>query len=212
MESHEAASAADPTRLRAFVESVRECVGQLPTLLSQYRGDDEAFEETVAEIDAIESQCDATVRSLRHSLVSGVDGATNAGTLQLLDDIDRIVSRTERFAKELAAIRPALPVSVAGTLLDMARATVEATEMLVGAIETRWLQTSPDDIGGQCQRVRTLERECDERKYELLERLFGDPRVDDPKLLKEFVTAFDEIPNAVEDAADRLLYVPRDGW
>ncbi|GAA0661528.1 DUF47 domain-containing protein [Natronoarchaeum mannanilyticum] len=197
----------DNERLRAFFESVRECVNLLPTLMSQYRRDDEAFAETVDRIDAIESRCDSLVRGLRHELVTTDAAGSSAGrTLQLLDDADRIVSRAECFAKELAAIRPDLPVSVDGALLDMARTTSKATELFVDAIDEEMLLRSGDRISGRCQRVRTLERECDERKYELLDRLFHDPRVDDPLLLKEFVTTFDEIPNAVEDAADRLLY------
>ena len=200
----------DPDRLRTFFESVRECVDLLPTLLTQYRRDADAFAETVDRIDAIESRCDSLVRGLRHELVTGEAPDPSAGgTLQLLDDADRIVSRAERFAKELAAIRPELPVPVDGTLLDLARTTSEATGLFVGAVDEELCSRSGEQLSGRCQRVRTLERECDERKYELLDRLFHDPRVDDPLLLKDLVTTFDEIPNAVEDAADRLLYVRR---
>jgi len=207
MASQDGTATRDSDRLRTFFDSVRECVELLPTLLSQYRRDDEGFAETVERIDAIESRCDSLVRGLRHELVT-TDAADSAAgrTLQLLDDADRIVSRGERFAKELAAIRPELPVAVDGVLLDMARAASEATGLFVDAVDEQLLRRSESRISGRCQRIRTLERECDERKYELLDRLFHDPRVDDPLLLKDLVTTFDEIPNAVEDAADRLLY------
>jgi len=210
MVSHGGTAMDDPDRMRTFLESVRECVDLLPTLLTQYRRDADAFAETVDRIDAIESRCDSLVRGLRHELVTGEAPDPSAGgTLQLLDDADRIVSRAERFAKELAAIRPELPVPVDGTLQDLARTASEATALFVGAVDEELLGRSGEQLSGRCQRVRTLERECDERKYELLDRLFHDPRVDDPLLLKDLVTTFDEIPNAVEDAADRLLYVRR---
>ncbi len=210
MVSHGGTAMDDPERMRTFFESVRECVDLLPTLLTQYRRDADAFDETVDRIDAIESRCDSLVRGLRHELVTGEAPDPSAGgTLQLLDDADRIVSRAERFAKELAAISPELPVPADGTLLDLARTASEATALFVGAVDEELLGRSGEQLSGRCQRVRTLERKCDERKYELLDRLFHDPRVDDPLLLKDLVTTFDEIPNAVEDAADRLLYVRR---
>jgi len=210
MASQDGSATGYDERLRSFFESVHECIELLPTLLSQYRRDDEGFAETVERIDAIESRCDSLVRGLRHELVTTDATGSSAGrTLQLLDDADRVVSRAERFAKELAAIRPELPVSVDGVLLDMARTAGEATELFVGAVDEELLHRSGNRVRGRCQRIRTLERECDERKYELLDRLFHDPRVDDPLLLKDLVTTFDEIPNAVEDAADRLLYTRR---
>ncbi len=210
-----ARTAAVVDRGRSFATGLRDCVAELPAAIDG-SDDPETLAPIVDRVHHLESRCDDLAREIRRLVADGI-APTFAGAYLVADDLvavvstsDLVASRAERFLTELAAIGPDLSRAERAALREMAALAAEATTVFSRALEAYLLRVATGeavDVAYSLDRVRTLERDCDDRKYAFLERTFADGT--DPAALvrKDLVTALDGVANAAEDAADELVAV-----
>lgn len=203
-------------QLRPLTDTAAECVSLLPTALGRYAEDDPRFEDVCDRIGALESECDSQVRTVRSSLAEQPAAFTERylfapDLLGVVYQIDRVASVSEQFVAELEAIEPALGTSTLRTLAEHARRSAVAADRLHAALDAT--------VGGgdaavppgvdetlapreHVDAIRATESACDQLKYELLSD--ADGPAGSVLLVRQFAVTLDAVPNAIEDAADRL--------
>jgi uncharacterized protein Yka (UPF0111/DUF47 family) len=201
-------------RTDACVDAVEECVALLPAVLDRY-GDPEGVDAAVAALGDAESRCDDRCRDLqRHLSASLVPSFTgyylrNADLVSLVSTLDAVTTAAERFGKEFGATDPTLDPASVEAFRAHAATTVEATALFSEAAR-RYVDALDGDAApafdGAIVRIRELEEDCDDLKYALVERSFERHDPAPAHVRKDLAVTADAVPNAVEDAADHLVY------
>lgn len=190
--------------LRELTDTARECVATLPTAIHYYAAGDPGFADAVDRISTLESRCDEQVQSIRRSIAEADPAFTDAylfapDVIELAYDVDRIASESEQFAQELAAIEPTLPPAAEQSTIEHARRSAAACNRLHRGLEAALDGRS---CGGEVDAVRAAESACDRLKYETMAGASGP--AGSVIVVRQFVVTLDAVPNAIEDAADRL--------
>lgn len=203
-------------QLRPLTDTAAECVALLPTAIEHYATGDPAFADIADRVGALESRCDSQVRSFRASLSDQPADFTGQylhapDLLDVVYRVDRIASATEQFVAELGAIEPALGDATLDTLAEHARRSAAAADRLHAALDATVAGEDASVPPGvdetleprdHVDAIRATESACDRLKYELLGEAEGP--AGSVLLVRQFAVTLDEIPNAVEDAADSL--------
>jgi uncharacterized protein Yka (UPF0111/DUF47 family) len=208
-------------RTGEYLQQVETATGELETLLSQYGDDPAAFEATLADLRGLESECDVAIGDLR-SLVGSSRDPNFTGLYLMSDAIvefyetaDTIVNGAEQFGNELAAMNPDLSEPLSDDLREMAGFAHEATIHLSRAGTTQFENLThperPADISREAEQIRATESRCDDAKYRALDRAFTSREPVDALTVRALTNQLDEVTNAVEDAADRLVYMSHKG-
>lgn len=190
--------------LRTLTETATECVSLLPTAIRRYADDDPDFDDAVERLSTLESRCDEQVQSFRRSIADAGPAFSDAylfapDLLDLAYDVDRIASESEQFVQELAAIEPSLSLAAEKSTIEHARRSAAACDRLRRSVDVA-LDDRP--CGDGVDAIRAAESACDRLKYETITGAAGPPgRV---LMIREFAVTLDAVPNAIEDAADRL--------
>lgn len=200
-----------------YLQQVETATGELEHLLSQYGNDPATFESTLLDLRALESKCDARVGDLR-SLVGNSIDPTFTGVYRMshafvdfYETTDAVVNNAEQFGNELAAMRPDLSTDLARYLRQMAGFANEATVHLSRAGTTHFENLTTTgrsvDISRQAEQIRAIEGRCDDAKRRALDRAFTSMEPADALTVRALTSGLDDVTNAVEDAADRLVYM-----
>lgn len=197
-----------------YVADVTACTGTLAPALEQYGTDSEAFTASVERVDALESDCDETVRELRRRMTGAVPADPPgvylmAGNLvefhALVDDVP---NRSESFLRDLSVMRPTVPADVLRGLTEAGGLAHRATEHLVAATlaytESIVRPGVTFSAGDHIERVRTLERECDDLVHDVLRDAFERRPPERALVLRELGVELAGVADAAEDAADQL--------
>lgn len=204
-------------QLRPLTDTVAECVSLLPAAVDHYAANDPAFGDIRDRIGELESRCDGQVRSLRASLADQPVAFTEQylhapDLLDVVYRVDRVAGASEQFVAELGAIQPAFGDGTLAALGEHARRSAVAADRLHAALDATVAgedasvppgvdeTLSPRD---HVDAIRATECACDRLKYELLRDADGPEG--SVLLVRQFVVTLDEVPNAVEDAADGLV-------
>lgn len=203
------------TRTDTYLQQVEATTAHLPDAVDAYGENADAFVAAVDRLSTQESECDATLRDL--STLLGESLPPNYTDVYLRADdvvrlygcLDAIPNRVERFARELASMRPELPSAVRDAFGEMAALLVEGTVILTDLADAyvESLVTSGDPIvvADEVETIVALETECDAYKYEALKAVFAECETADALLARELLLALDAAMDAVEDAAEHLL-------
>ena len=204
-----------------YLRQVETATEELEQLLSRYAHDRAAFESTLAEIRELESECDARVGDLRSLVGSSMD--PNFTGLYLMSDAlvefyetaDAVVNNAEQFGNELAAMRPDLSRDLLGDLREMAGFANEAAVHLSRAGTTQFENLTnaggSTDISREAEQIRAIEGRCDDAKRRALDRAFTSMESADALTVRALTSELDDVTNAVEDAADQLMYMSYKG-
>jgi len=208
------------TQTAAYLDRIDDCVALLPRALDEYATDG-PYRETVAEIAALESECDERVRAITSSITDA--GPDDIGLLNtrinfnesaLLDfykELDVVPNHTERIVQEVVMMRPDADTDSFRDMREMATRIVEMVAVLGDVVErfVRGLarsdatETLTEGIGT----IRGLESECDELRNHAIETAFADDGVDQPLVYRELVILLDELANTIEDLTDRMVVI-----
>ena len=209
------------TRTGQYLQRVDTATEQMVRVIEAYREADAAVEAAVGEIQDIESSCDAAVGELRSLVGSAMDPnftglyLRSTALVSFYETADAVVNEAERFATELAAMEPTLPDEIAEGLLRMAEFAGEATVHLSRATTVQLENlTTPDhsaDVSREVEQIRAVEGRCDDVKYRVLESAFASLPTGEALAVRALVNRLDAVTNAVEDAADRLVYLEHHG-
>ncbi|MFB6281956.1 MAG: DUF47 domain-containing protein [Haloferacaceae archaeon] len=206
-------------RTTACLERIDECVAALPRLLDRH-ADGEPHGRLVERIRKAESDCDREVRRI-NTLVSNAEvedlglGLThlhlNAGaTIDLYQRLDGIANAAEQFAEELAAIDPPRSPAVLDRLCEMAEIAARTVPVLARAV-TGYTEALCDpyasvDLGGEIRRIRAAEDECDDLRHDAVAAAFADD-APAPTVHRELAHLLDAVVDAMEDVADRIVWI-----
>ena len=208
---------ADEVRARTdtYLKQVEATTAHLPDAVDAYGENADAFVAAVDRLDTQESECDATLREL--STLLGESLPPNYTDVYLRADdvvrlygrIDAVPNRAERFARELASMRPDLTADTREALREMCDLVVEGTVILADLADAyvETLVTSGDSIvvADEVATIVELETACDAHKYEALQSVFETRGTADALVVRELLLALDAAMDAVEDAAEHLL-------
>jgi uncharacterized protein Yka (UPF0111/DUF47 family) len=200
-----------------YLRRVEAATEQLTVVLDAYGDEDAAFEAAVAELRDLESECDAILGDLRSLVGSSIGGDVtgvylHSGALvRFYETTDAVVNEAERVGTELAAMEPGVSDEIAAEWLRMAEFAGEAAVHLsrAGTDQVENL-VDPDravDVSREAEQIRAVESRCDEVKYRVLESAFASVPTAEALAVRALATRIDAVTNAVEDAADRLVYL-----
>jgi uncharacterized protein Yka (UPF0111/DUF47 family) len=198
-----------------FTRRVVACTRQIGPAIEQYPSDE--FARRVDRAAELESDCDELLHDLR-TLVGRRQSANFSGAfllaaevIELYTTFDDVADLTETRLCDLDAMRPDLDDSVRAALREMARLTVEATELLAAATRTYtaslYQPGGSIDVLSEVEAIRRLEARCDDHKRETLDRVFADGATVNGLVVREIVDGLDDVVNVVEETADQLLYL-----
>jgi len=205
------------TRTDAYLAAVERCLDCLPRAVAMYG--DEGFEDVARLLAERESTCDERLRALRSTLRSADPNFTHAylrasDLAALFDSVDEVPNAAEAFVRDLDAMAPALADDTQRAFAAVAADTVRATELLTGAVRTyvgAMVTPGPTPaIAEPVERVAALETECDEHRRAVCRRAFAGGPTPQALVVRELAQSLDAVPDAAEDAGDRLLFL-RDG-
>lgn len=203
------------SRTETYLQQVEATATHLPDAVDAYGEDADAFVAAVDRLSTQESECDATLREL--SSLLGESLPPNYTDVYLRADdvvrlygcLDAIPNRVERFARELASMRPDLTADTHTALQEMSALVVEGTVILTDLADAYVgsLVSSGDPIvvADEVDTIVTLETECDGYKYDALKTAFAERETADALVVRELLLALDAAMDAVEDAAEHLL-------
>jgi len=201
-------------RSNQYLSAVRECIAVLPATVLRYETDE--FETLTSRLCERESNCDAALRKLRRLCGRATPNFTGVylqagAVMELYAAVDEVPNAAEDFVRQLDAIRPTLAPQTADDLAEMAALATRATGVLADAIETyaESLVTSgpPADPRGAVEQIAALESRADDRKQRIVRRAFADGPTAPSIVVRDLTAALDETLDAVEDAADHLLFM-----
>ena len=202
-------------RTGTYLQQVETTTAHLPDAVDAYGDDADAFVATVDRLSTQESECDATLRELS-SLLGESLPPNYTGVYLRADDVvrlygclDAIPNRAERFARELASMRPDLSPDTCAALQEMSSLVVEGTVILTDLadafVETLLTAGDPIVVADEVQRIVALETDCDAYTYDALTTVFEERETADALVVRELLLALDAAMDAVEDAAEYLL-------
>lgn len=205
-------------RTGTYLTAVEDCLVVLPQALAVY-GDTQAFADATAELGRQESVCDDYRRRLCGAVGRARPEFTalylrGAELTELFTMVDAVPDAAETFVRDLDAMSPTLTGPTAERLADIAALACEANALLTEAIEAyvRALATddSPPAIADAVDRITELESQCDQYRDEIVARAFEGRSTADALVVRELVRSLDAIPDAIEDAADQLVFCRAD--
>jgi len=199
----------------AYLADVRDCVSLLPTALERY-GTDE-FGPTAQSLCERESACDASLREIRRLLGDAAPPnytevyLRTGEVMRLYAAVEAVPNATERFVRQLDTIDPDLSQSVRTEFGAMAATTVEAADLLADLTEACVVDlVGGGETGGytaEIERIAALESDCDGHRAAVVEEAFARLETAEALLVRDLAASLDAAPDAVEDAADHLLFM-----
>jgi uncharacterized protein Yka (UPF0111/DUF47 family) len=199
-----------------FLHHVTESADDLTAALDAYGTDEEAFASAVSRLVAVESACDSTLHELRRMVASEIDPSFSGAflrkrdLLELYTRVDRIPTELERFARQLRAMEPSLTDGQLATFAEMTEhisvAVRTLTTAISGFVEGLVQGGTRDDPTETVDAVAELESTCDRLKYNALAAAFERGASSQALSFRELLVCLDGAMNAVEDAADHLLF------
>ena len=206
------AGVADKTT--TYLTAVEDCLALLPRALAVY-DDAQAFTDATADLGAQESVCDEH----RRRLCGAVGRARpefpalylrGAELTELFTMVDTVPDAAETFVQDFDAMSPALTDATVRQMQDIAALAYQASELLAQAVETHVRALVTDDsappIASAVERITELESQCDQYRDEIVARAFEQQSTADALVVRELVQSLDAVPDAIEDAADQLVF------
>ncbi|WP_418286149.1 DUF47 domain-containing protein [Halorubrum sp. DTA46] len=204
----------------AYLDRIGDCVALLPQALDEYANDG-SYRETVAEIAAIESECDDRVRTITGTITNA--GPDDIGLLNtrinfnesaLLDfytELDVVPNHTERIVQEVLMMQPDAGVDSFRDMREMADLIVEMTAVLGDVVE-RFVHglarsDATETLTAGIESIRDSESACDELRNDAIETAFADGAIDQPLVYRELAILLDELANTIEDLTDRMVVI-----
>ncbi|MFB6120844.1 MAG: hypothetical protein ABEJ68_06985 [Halobacteriaceae archaeon] len=197
-----------------YLEAVLGCVRALRTGIDDYLAG-EAFDAAASRVAALEGDCDDALRDVREAVVGMPPSFSNlylrpGEAVTFFDRADEIANRAEALADDVRVMEPSLgPVD--GNVSVIAEEIVAMTETLSEAAALHFADpTGPgaaEEIRPLVGEIRERERRCDREREAALEAVFADGPTAAALATREVIVALDGVADAVEDAADHLIYV-----
>jgi uncharacterized protein Yka (UPF0111/DUF47 family) len=202
---------------RSYLDDVVDCTAGVSVVLECYGTNEVRFQQELQRVSRLESDCDDRLTDVRttvgDSMPPNFTGVyLNPGdVLELFVRIDEVANRAERFCSELAAMQPTLTDAAREDLVRIADLVAEGAKTLAAATTDlqKALCGAPVDVGirTQVRRIGELESVCDATRNKLLSDLFTGRPTSEALVVRELVDTLDGAIDAVEDAADHLVYV-----
>lgn len=204
-------------RTDAYTGSVAGTTEALADAMVVYPRDSEVLPVAKDRIDALESDCDDRLRDVRRLVGESMPPNFTEAYLRtgdLLDlyrALDTIPSRIEQFVVELAVTTPPIDRAVRACFRDMSRRIAVATERLAEVV-TAYVERlvtgdEPVHVAPEADAIATYESDCDAIRDAVVRSTFADGVDAEALFVRELVVALDGVMDAVEDAADHLLYM-----
>ena len=197
-----------------YLDDVLACVHALRSGFDEYLAGG-AIADAAARVVALESDCDDALRDVREAVVGMPASFSNlylrpGEAVTFFDRADVIANRAEAVVADVRVMKPAL-APVEAELSAAVEAVVAMVRMLADAAASHFADPTGDSATEKIRplvgEIRTRERRCDDHCGSALEALFADGPTAEALAAREVVIALDGVADAVEDAADHLLYV-----
>ena len=200
-----------------YLDQIETCLSHLPDAIDAYGDNRQAFVASVDRVRCLESDCDASVRKLRALVGDGID-PTDAEVYLRLDDVTRlydrldvIPNRAETFLRELRAAEPTMSAVTREAMqliaTDLARATSVLASVVTRYVESLTTGDTSVEIADDVQTITGIESACDDRRDRILDTVFTERSTADALLVRELLAGLDAIVDAIEDAAEHVLYM-----
>jgi len=202
------------TLAERYLDEVLACARALRTGLDDYLADGR-IDDAAARVTALESDCDDALRDVREAVVGMPPAFSNlylrpGEAVTFFDQADAIANRAECVVDDVRVMAPALG-TVEAELHGVVEEIVAMVRTLADAAALHF--ADPTGAGATAEirplvgEIRERERRCDDLRRSALEALFADGTTAPALAAREIVLGLDEVADAVEDAADHLIYV-----
>lgn len=207
----------------AYLDSLQECVGLLPTLLDEYAAGED-ITETVERIGDLESVGDRSIRSITSSITNAnpedmglLNTRLNYNQSELIEfykEIDVLANLTERIADELDMMQPPADTACFEGLSEMATHVADMLTTLEDVVErfVHGLGTTSgsDSLYDEIKAIRDMESRCDTIKNDVIRTAFAEEATAQALMYRELAILFDDLANTMEDVTDRIIVIASD--
>jgi len=200
-----------------YLDTVLDCTARVPVVVECYGTDEAAFQRERERVAGLESDCDELLADIRatvgDSMPPNFTGVyfQPGSVLELFARIDEIANHAEQFCADLAAMGPSLTEIQHADVVRMADLVVEGTERLVDATaEVRAILCeagSETTVQPQVSTIMRLESACDAVREKVVSSAFAAETTTASLVVRELAVTLDSAMDAVEDAADHLVYI-----
>ncbi|GAA0310172.1 DUF47 family protein [Halarchaeum salinum] len=205
------------TQTDTYLETIRECVDRLSTLVERYASG-ESPHDVAETIRALESECDVQKRTLS-SLVTNTSvrefGIRNSRVhlnseqlVKLYQLLDEIPNTAEQIAEDISTIDPPREQWAFQQYHEITEHARTAMATLYDAVhEFIHLLCSPTETGtitDHISDIRETESACDSIRNDIIAEAF-EGSTTQPLLYREFANNFDHLVDTMEDTTDHLV-------
>jgi predicted phosphate transport protein (TIGR00153 family) len=166
--------------------------------------DNEAFQQKLQQVDALESRADGLRRGIELALYEqSLIPDSRGDMLSLLEDLDYLINVFEENLIAHSIENPAFPRELHKELKQLLEQSALAVESLVMA--TRAFLRDANAVRDHIHKVMLYEHEADQLSLALKTRIFKSSLSLEQKAhLRYFVDKIEQVSNEAEDAADWL--------
>jgi uncharacterized protein Yka (UPF0111/DUF47 family) len=199
-----------------YFECLVDCAESVRPAVEYYGGDEDAFCGELERARRLESDCDDLLATIRTTVARSMEPNFTRvyfqpdGVLELFDRADVAANHVETFLGELAAMDPTLSVAVTTGFARMGDLVVEAIAALstaVGDLFAVPAHRTVDTVHDARETVADLESRCDTVRQKLVSEAFATRDTADALVVRQLALWLDRAMDAVEDAAERTVYL-----
>lgn len=195
--------------LAAYFDRCDECISRFEGALGLYfdQGHSEAFESSVHECHAAESQADDIRREIEHTLYGKALLPESRGDLLgLLESFDRMPNVCSGILFGMLCERTQVPQELRSDIARLAALNMEAYRLVRRCVDSLW--SSPQETLNNSKAVDAKESESDRLERALITAIFQrDGDTGSKILLRDLVLHIGDISDRAEDSADRIAIV-----
>ncbi|WP_247010178.1 hypothetical protein [Halorientalis litorea] len=201
-----------------YLDTLMECTARLSPALECYGQDADPFWDELEAVHRLESDCDDLLQDLRLSVAESMQPNFTGvffqpgPVLELFARLDAVPNAVEQFLTELAAMTPSLSVTALSDFVRMADIVTDAMATLVSVTADLCdvlcgTDAGTDDIHRRVESVIAAESRCDTVRDKLLSDAFAETDTAAALVVRALALTLDRAMDAVEDAAEQLVYV-----
>ena len=201
-----------------YLDTLIECTARLSPALECYGHDAAPFWDELEAVHRLESDCDDLLRDLRLSVAESMQPNFTGvffqpgPVLELFARLDAILTAVEQFLTDLAAMEPSLSVTALSDFVRMADIVADATASLASVTADLCdvlcgIDSEAEALHQRVESVLAAESRCDTVRDKLLSDAFAETDTAEALVVRELALTLGRAMDAVEDAAEQLVYV-----
>ncbi len=193
-------------RILEYCDLIGDTLVECKRMVVEYIDWDKHFKEQTRKVHDMESEADATRRSIERSMYDGAFlPAYREDYITLLELLDRVANKAEGTGDMMYLMRPDIPEPVRQKFVKIADLTIEAFKPIKPALVK--VLDGDTDLQEEDREVERREAEVDKIQFNTTRFLYKEAQIEkvDALMVKMFLDKLCSISDRIENVIDRLV-------